>query len=82
MGYFYFLGQKNPNIRYGFFLKGGTLTKKNKKFFFLNIIICTPIDSPNHIISKNVVYEIIWTDSKIINFKKLLFILPLKGHFK
>ena len=32
--------------------------------------------------SKNVAYEIIWTDSKIMNFKKLFFILLFKGHFK
>jgi hypothetical protein len=42
-----------------FFYKGGPLRKKKQKIFFLNIIICTPMDSPNQITTKNVVIEII-----------------------
>ena len=64
-----------------FTIRGYPYLKKVNIFFSQNIIICTPIESPDQIITKYVVLEIFWSDFLVKKFKKLFLMHPLKMPF-
>jgi hypothetical protein len=59
-----------------FYNKRVPLLKKVKKFFHSNIIIRIPIESPDQIITKNVVLENFWSDFLVKKFKILFLMHP------